>query len=240
MTADELFAAFQLPAKAQVNRWIPKTALNEYVTGAADRKLIDSVIERLDWIATLSPKTIGIPVGGAALEVQLMALTARKEPNKRLLTVIHRAVPHPVMLVSVWDGGMGFRLSIMAVHEGGVLPLVLDCDPSVSATQDFVGSLALPNLPQTGPAALYTGLIERAEALEAARISGGSFRLPKSAVEAEARRNSIALYFGTEVVWKSARNAAKSEKRLARKVELANQANEIKRRLDELARLLGE
>lgn len=238
MTADELFAAFQLPAKAKVNRWIPKTALNEYVTGAADRKLIDSVIERLDWVATLSPKTIGIPAMDGALEVQLMALTARKEPNKRLLTVIHRAVPHPVMVVSVWDGGMGFRLSMMAVHEGGVLPLVLDCDPSVSATQDFIGSLALPSLPKTGPAALYTGLIERAEALEAARISSGSFRLPKSAEEAEARRNRIAAWFVTENQWKSKSNAAKAEKRLARKVELANQANQIKQKLDALANIL--
>src|SRR5688572_22449877 len=94
--------ALALPPFGRVDRRIPKTVLSEHgANTAAQRKMIDGAVERIDWLATLSPATAGIAAGTEedkpVPEVQLLALATRAEATQALLTIIHRAIPYPLM-----------------------------------------------------------------------------------------------------------------------------------------------
>lgn len=244
ITPHTIREALALPPGGDPARRLPKDVLAEHgAAHAADRKLIDKAIERLDWWATLSPTTIG--VAAAADEdrpvpaIQLLALTARAEPTQRLLTIIHRAIPVPVILLTALPDGAGTRLSLaplrraeriedkMVVERLVVTP---DCtDVADPATVAFIASLAVPALPRLNLRLLYDGLIERAEALEIARLTGQPFRL---ADDPAARREALARYREAEAAWLAARAAAKREKVLARQVYRGREVAEARRACD--------
>lgn len=251
ITPHTIREALALPPGGDPARRLPKDVLAEHgAAHAADRKLIDKAIERLDWWATLSPTTIG--VAAAADEdrpvpaVQLLALTARAEPTQRLLTIIHRAIPVPVILLTALPGGAGTRLSLaplrraerigdkMVVERLVVAP---DCnDTADPTTAAFIASLSVPALPRHNLRLLYEGLIERAEALEIARLTGRPFRL---ADDPAARREALVRYREAEAAWLAARAAAKREKALARQVALGAEVRHLRGKVDELIAQLG-
>lgn len=242
----DIRAALALPPTGAPARRLPKDVLAQHgAANAADRKLIDSAIERLDWWATLSPATVGIAAGVDAERpvpaIQLLAMTARAEPTQRLLTMIHRAIPVPIILATALPGGAGTRLSLAALRRAErvadlmvverlvVAPdIVLADDPAAAA---FLFSLALQRLPQTTLAALYAALIERVEALKVASITGSPFALCPDAVSTSARRDALARHAEAEVEWLATRAAARREKRLAEQVTLGNEARMLKERL---------
>lgn len=232
--------ALHLPAKADVDRRIPKSAFMEQMKGATDRKTFDAIVERLDWCATLSPGSIGVSAwtseDRSVNELQLLALTARKEPPQRLLHVIHATVPHPVMLVSQWpDGGLAVSWLARFEAEAGLFAISV---AHAAGRDAFLASLDLAHLPRTDLAALYRGLIERGQALWAAHISGGPFRLPANADEAAQRVQALANYIEAEAHYRRIKSAAAREKRLAHAVELGNKARLAKIALDHATKAL--
>ena len=92
--------------------------------------------------------------------------------------IIHRAIPKPVILIHADEGGGAACLSLApkraAERETGrvVTIEVHDTGPLSNADEGFATTLALPALPTGDLAALYTGLVERVEALAAARLAG--------------------------------------------------------------------
>lgn len=255
ITPADIRTALALPPMSAPARRLPKDVLAQHgAANSADRKLIDSVIERLDWWATLSPATVGIAAGvdeeRPVPAIQLLAMTARVEPTQRLLTLIHRAIPVSIILATALPGNAGTRLSLaplrraeriadqMVVERLVVAPDIVDAQDAASAA--FLASLPLPGLPQTGLGAAYGALVERAEALAIAGIVNAPFQLAPDAATAEARRETLARYKATETEWLAARAAARREKRLAQQVELGNQARELKDRLQAIAGELAE
>lgn len=242
----DIRAALALPPTGALARRLPKDVLAQHgAANSADRKLIDSAIERLDWWATLSPATVGIAAGVDAERpvpaIQLLAMTARAEPTQRLLTMIHRAIPVPIILATALPGGAGTRLSLaplrraeriadqMVVERLVVAPDLVQ--PDDLATSAFLSSIALTGLPQTTLAATYSALVERVEALTIARIVQGSFQLAPDAASAETRRAALGRYAQAESEWRTIRAAARREKHLARQVTLGNEARVLKKRL---------
>ena len=91
MTAEDVIAAMALPGVPERPTRIHKVDLIDAgAATAADRKLIDTAIDRLEWVATLSPATIGVAAGLNASALQLLTLMVRAEPTARLLTLIVR------------------------------------------------------------------------------------------------------------------------------------------------------
>lgn len=234
MTTDELVAAFRLPATAKVERRIPKTILSERgANSAADRKLIDRCVDRLDWVAALSPSTVGIVASDdpdrPAPEVQILALMAKTDPVQRLFELVHRAIPYPLVLIVQTSAGRP-RLSLAPlrlaerISDQLVIERLILSPPLEPGDRPFLDSLSLEILPRTDLGRLYSGLVERAEALAASRLSGSDFRLPRDSAEAEVRRKALASYASKEAEWISAKAAARNEKRLAEQVRLAEQA----------------
>jgi hypothetical protein len=250
---DRIVDAMALPSLGRVDRRIPKTVLSEHgASTAAQRKMIDATVERLDWMATLSPATAGITAGTdeerPVPEVQLLSLTARAEPTQGLLTIIHRAIPYPLMLLSRLPSGT-VRVSLAPLrpaerlHERMVVErLIVAPDlvaPLDAPAEAFVTSLYIGGLPQVDLGALYEGIVQRVEALSAARLSGTGFRLPSDWTAAAARRDGLARYSQLETAWIAARAAARKENRLAHQVALAEQARALEKELKALASRLA-
>ena len=251
VTPHDIGDALALPPGGAAARRLPKDVLAEHgAANAADRKAIDKVIERLDWWATLSPATIGVAAGAdnerPVPAIQLLALTAREQPTQRLLTMVHRSIPVPIILLTQLPADSGTRISVaplrraervgekMVVERLAVSPDLADA--GAQTTKAFIASLALQRLPQVSLSALYAGLVERIEALEVAALTGSAFRLVD---DPDARRDALERYREADAEWISARAAAKKEKSLAQQVTLGNRVRKLKEERDTLLNALG-
>ena len=105
---------------------------------------------------------------------------------------------------------------------------------------NVLAELALSRLPTRNLAVLYTGLIERVEALMAARRAGRPFRLAGSASELSVWRSALSRIAEHEAEVARLSAAIRKESRLAAKVELGEKARLAKKRLDEVQALLKE
>lgn len=241
MTPDQLIAAFALPAGPPPRR-VPKASLSDHAPTAADRRLIDKALARLDWVAGLTPANIGVAAGeadGLTIDtINLLSATTRGPMPPRLAEIIHRAIPKPVILIHADESGGATSLSLApkraAEREAGrvVTNVVHDSGPLSNADADFVATLALSTLPTRDLAALYAGLIERTEALAAARMAGRPFRLADSPEQHRQWRNIIAqsnqVY--AEIAMLSV--TIRKQNRLATKVESGEKVRLLKASLD--------
>lgn len=243
-----LVDAFALPPGKAPQR-VAKAALSDHVPTAADRRLIDAKLARLEWLAGLNTASTGIASGSEdglpVPTINLMAARTRGPMPPRLAEIIHRAIPVPVILLHEDEAGnAGAALSVApkraAEREAGraVTTEVFETGPLTEADDTFIQELALSRLPNRDLAKLYAGLIERVEALFAARCAGRQFRLPISEGELQRWRDALASVkvLETEIVGLLA--AIRKETRLAAKVELGEKAQLAKIRLDEAQELL--
>ncbi|MBA2670124.1 MAG: DUF4391 domain-containing protein [Gemmatimonadetes bacterium] len=105
MNAADLIEALDLPAGARVDQRVPKMLLQEHAPTAADRRRIREGIEEVRWVAALKPTTIGVPPfrdeEREYPEIAVLTATSRGDANAaRLVELIHRTIPYPVVLVS--------------------------------------------------------------------------------------------------------------------------------------------
>jgi hypothetical protein len=239
MDLDTLITAFDLPASCRVDQRVPKKMLVEHgAPTAADRRLINEAIEAVEWVAALKPNTIGVaPYRDEVreyLEIALLTVALREErataaQQTRLIQLIHRAVPYPVLLIAVAAPKLSLSLahkrwaqneSGKIVLDGEVVRVSLPDDaPSDDALQRFLAALAISRRPGAHLQALYQGWMDTLTALAAARLTG-RFALAQGAEQAAARRQALAQCQQLEAEAAHLRAQAKKEKQLARQVEL--------------------
>ena len=234
MKATELLEALDLPATARVARRVPKTLLTEHgAPTAADKRRIAGGIEQLIWLAALKPTTAGVAEYRddvrEYLEIAVLRLTLRAAAKgARLVDLVHRAVPYPLLLVAE----QGERVQLSAAHkrwsQGETGKTVLDGD-GVSVEwggsggelhrEAFLHAVALGRQPQSSLFALYQGWIDTVTALRAARRTG-SFVPSASADAARVRREALRECERLEVEMVRLRATAAKEKQMPRQVEL--------------------
>ena len=246
MTAATL-AALRIPDSAGVDQRVPKKLLLENgAPTASDKRLITDAIEDIWWLSALKPNTIGVPeyrdTQREYLEVAVLAVTLRGAIKpaslSRLAELVHRAVPHPVLLLLV--DGPTLILSLAhkrwAQNEAG--RIVLDGDlvsaslfqaatgtsgadakPVSEIEQDYMQSLAIARQPQTSLHAIYQGWVECVEALHAARRTG-IYQIVATSEQAAARRQALADCQRLEGEISRLCAKAAKEKQLARQVEI--------------------
>ena len=234
MNGDTLFSALDLPAGSRVDQRVPKKLLLENgAPTAADKRIINDGIEELLWLAALKPTTIGVPEYRDAvreyLEIAVLRLTLRAAAKAaRLVELVHRAVPYPLLLLmeqGEWSG-------LSAVHkrwsQGESGKTVLDGDMVAAeweAERDaedwpaFRDALALGRQPRTSLYALYQGWIDTLLALHAARVTG-TFAVAANAEYAAARRDALQECARLDAEIARLRATAAKEKQMARRVEL--------------------
>ena len=125
-------AALALPEGALVDRRVPKTLLIENgAPTAADRRRIREGVEELRWVAALKPTTISVAEYRDAareyIEIDVLKLVLRSDAGAdRLVELVHRAVPYPVVLVA-WRGDVPeFSLAHKRRSRGEAGKIVID------------------------------------------------------------------------------------------------------------------
>lgn len=247
MNRSDVVSALNLPDSARVDQRVPKKLLLENgAPTASDKRLITDAIEDIQWLAALKPNTIGVPeyrdTQREYLEIAVLAVTLRGaiKPTSlsRLVELVHRAVPYPVLLLLVDEPTLILSLAHKRWAQNEAGKIVLDGD-LVSASlfqaadgtpgtdtktasdieRDFMQSLEVSRQPQASLHALYEGWIACVQSLHAARRTG-SYQAAATPEQAAARRQALADCQRLEGEIRRLRAEAAKEKQLARQVEL--------------------
>lgn len=245
MNFASVIAALAIPRDAVIDQRVPKKLLVEQgAPTAADKRKIMDGIEELHWVAALKPNNIGVPAFKDAtreyLEVSVLTAELRATAKApRLIELIHRAIPYPLLLLSAHNGSVAVSMAHKrwSQGEGGkvviedVRQIPLNADAPSPEEAAFLENIAVSRLPARDLFALYGGWLDRLAALEAARITG-SFRLPESPERAAAVTEYLGMHARLKRDLAILRARADKEKQLNRRVELNT---EIKRLEAELA-----
>ena len=234
MNSDAILSALDLPSDSHVDKRVPKKHLLENgARTAADKRIINDGIEELLWVAALKPATVGVPEYRDGereyLEIAVLHLTLRtKAKTPRLVELVHRAVPYPLLLLSEQRE----RTRLSAAHkrwsqgevgktviEDGIVSVVCGPEHDGELWLAFRDALALGTKPQTTLLALYQGWIDSLLALQAAQITG-IFTVSATAEHATARRDALREYAHYDKEISRLRAIATKEKQVARLVEL--------------------
>ncbi len=233
MTVEALIAALNLPAASRVDQRVPKKLLLENgAPTAADKRLINEGIEAMQWLAALKPATCGVPEYRDEVreypEVAVLQLTLREKAKEtRLLELLHRAVPYPVLLLVE----CGHSVSVSLAHKRQALKeadkVVLDGEPVTVAMQTadsgvqaaFLQALEMARQPRASLYTLYQGWLDTAIALQAALVTG-LFTLFDSIERAQQRRQALHTSLDLQGQIASLRSAAAKASQMARQVQL--------------------
>lgn len=238
MNTDEILAALDLPASSRVDRRVPKTLLIENsAPTAVDKRYINDGVEELLWVAALKPSTVAVPAfrddAREYLEIAVLRLMLRPDAKAgRLVELVHRAVPYPVLLVAENGGPHGYAPLLAMAHkrwsqseagkmvlEGRVVTVEWDDVRDGPCGAAFRDALAIGHQPRASLYALYQGWMDTVLALEATRRTG-VFELPGSIERAAVRRAALQECGRCEAEIARLRAAAAKEKQIARQIEL--------------------
>lgn len=238
-----LLAHLALPGSARVDQRVPKKLLLEQgLPTAADRRAVQEGIEELYWLAALKPGTIGVASfmdeTREYLEIAVLAMDLRSAPTgrggkpgmvqvDRLVELLHRAVPYPVLLLL--RQGVGWALSIapkrhsqgetgkVVVEEVETSGFVHPAQPSEGEAA-FLRSLGLAGLPKADLQDLYLGWGDRILGLRAMPIAG-TFAVPVDRDQSRQLRSSL------EACSRIERDLASFQARAARETQLSKRVD---------------
>jgi hypothetical protein len=244
--------ALALPPDTRVDQRVPKKLLTEQgAPTAADKRQIQDGIEELLWVAALKPTNIAVPAFRDEvreyLEIAVLTATLRSAAKPtRLIELIHRAIPYPLVLLAAhgdtvslslahkrWSQGENDKVVIEDVHRTATFR------PDTPTAEEalFLASLAVSGLPNRDLFALYQGWLDRVAALEAAQITG-TFTPPDSADRASDLRNSLDTHARLQRDLAVLRAQAEREKQLNRRVELNLEIKRLEAKLAATAKTL--
>lgn len=243
--------ALGLPPGARVDARVPKKLLVEQgAPTSADKRAIQDGIDELQWFAACKPATIAVPAFSddtrEYLEIAVVGCAfrpdAKGKPAKaaRLIELIHRAIPYPVLLITTDDSGLAVSGAHKRRAQNEARRVVIDrvvaatglrLEPGDEAEAAFLGSLSLAQQPRTDLYALYSGWLSRIEAINAARLTG-AFAATDDAGAIDRRRDALDAHTRLAKEIDTLRARAKREKQLSRRVNLNM---EIQRREAELS-----
>ncbi len=234
MTSFDPFEALALPSNALIDRRVPKTLLIENGAFAAgDRRRIREGIEELRWLAALKPATVGIAGyrddEREYLEIAVLKLDLRAPARgKRLVDLVHRAVPYPVLLIARREGAPELSLAHKrrslgeadrTVLDGEIIVARVYRDGSSDLLAAFRDSLALARQPSNTLLDLYQGWIDTVQAFRAAGITG-EFRLPCTTAAAASREAALRNYWWLENRIADIQSTAGKETQMSRRAEM--------------------
>lgn len=234
MNGDVLVDALQLPASSRVDQRVPKKLLLENgAPTSADKRIINEGVEELVWLAALKPTTIGVPEfrddTREYLEIAVLRLALREAAKAgRLLELIHRAIPYPLLLVTEhrqqvdlsaahkrWSQNEAGR----TVLDGTIIRHDMAGREQYLFHTELCAALPLASQPRSSLFAVYQGWVDVILASQVARICG-EFRLPRSPAHSQARQVALQELSELDLQTSALRTAAGKERQLARLIEL--------------------
>jgi hypothetical protein len=250
MSSEAVIRALALPAETRVDRRVPKKLLVENgVPTAGDKRQINDGIEEILWQAALKPANLGVPAYRDAVReyLEIAVLTVSFRPaakTARLVELIHRAIPYPVLLIATmgetatvsvahkrWSQGETGRVVIEELRATAPFPP----ENATVETSQFLARLAVSGLPQGNLFALYQSWLDSVLALEAAEITG-AFVPPPSAERSAMLRDKLDARAATLRELAVLRAQAEQETQLNRRVDLNLAIKKLEGRIAELVR----
>lgn len=243
-----IIEALALPPSARVDARVPKKMLVEQgAPTTADRRAIQDGIDELQWFAACKPATIGVPSFADDtrdyLEIAIIGCAFRPAAKSaRLIELIHRAIPYPVLLITA--EAMGATISTAhkrrAQNEAGravidhvVAATGLRFDPSDAVQGAFLQSLNLAQQSRANLHTLYSGWLARIEALNAAQVSG-AFVVTDDSATISRRRAALEEHSRLTKEIEALRGKTKREKRFSRQVDLNVTIQNLERQIASL------
>lgn len=249
MKLDELLQVLELPEATRVQQRVPKKLLVEH--GAAtphDKRLIQDGVDEITWLASLKPHLIGVPAYEDEhrhyREAAVLSLTLRAGSKPaRLVELLHRAVPHPVLLATTVDQTLSLSVAHLRtsqteadqmVLDGPLLSVVLPADGGGAA---FRAALSLAGQPRTDLCALVQGWMDTLAALDVARETG-SFQPSTSREHAAERHAALQQLRQLRAQAEELRSRAAKERQIARQVALNDELRAVQDQLQHLRQRL--
>lgn len=243
MTSENVLEALALPPAAMVAKRIPKSLLVEKgAKTATDRRNINSAIARIVWVASLKPSSTGVaPYEDKThryVEVAVVSLELRDDRSlTRLIELVHRAIPHPVMLVHHGAGGCGLsaahkRMSLTNAHTVVLEPPTFlfawgdRGGPSDAVASQIRNVASIGGRPFQDAWALYEHWIDTICLLKATDRAGQLVRFGDSRQRAE-RRAALAELERLDGALASLRAEARRANQMGDRVRLNLQIQEL-------------
>lgn len=251
MNTQNVIVALALPIDARVEQRVPKKLfLEQGAPTGADKRSIQDGIEEVIWIAALKPANVGVPAykDNVCEYLEVAVLTASLRPKAkvaRLTELIHRAIPYPLLLVTVQSDAVTVSLAHKrasqaeigaVVVDGAMVEAALDTDSAYHQSA-FLESIRLADQPTQDLRALYQGWIERVQAFAAARLTG-RYALTQTADEAAARQTALDDHARITREIAVLRAKAVKEKQINRRVDINLAIQRLEEELRAAARKL--
>lgn len=238
MSAADVLTALALPSACLVTHRITKKLLLENAAGTpADKRLIQTEVAEIQWLAALKPSTIGVPSYSdderEYLEIAVVSVRINRAGSaNKVATLLHRAIPYPlVLLIESTDGvALSFAHKRWAQNEQG--KVVLDGDiVNTLAHAEPAQALSLAKQPQTNLYALYQGWMDTITHCQIEQLTG---RRPQTISDRAALKRIQAL----DAQMVSLRVSASKEKQIAKQVasnlEITKLKQQYQKELDKL------
>jgi hypothetical protein len=247
-----IVAALDLPPRARVDTRVPKKMLVEQgAPTTADKRAIQDGVDEIHWLAALKPNTIAIPAFTDEVhdysEIAVIAATFRPDARAtRLTELIHRAIPYPVLLITISPSGVAVSVAPKraAQNEGDkvVVERVVvasDIDPAAPPAAEcaFMESIALKSQPARDLSTVYDGWLARIEALMAARLSG-IYEIKNESGLVDRRRAALEEHARLAREAKQLRAQAARAKQISQRVDLNQKIKAIETAIDRNKQLM--
>ena len=229
----DLMAALAIPPEARVDQRVPKKLFMEQgAPTAVDKRHLQNGIEEVMWLAALKPANIGVASfrdeSRECLEIAVLSAILRTQAKTtRIIELMHRAIPYPLVLLAAHDEAATISLvhkrasqaeTGKVVLEGKMVSATLAAQPC-DVESAFLKSLPLADQPSQNLFTLYQGWIDCVLALAAARLTG-SFAPTLSPEAAAVRQAALDDHARIQREITGLRAQAAKEKQLNRRVEL--------------------
>ncbi|MDD2772504.1 MAG: DUF4391 domain-containing protein [Elusimicrobiales bacterium] len=249
----DILAALALPNNTAVNQRIPKKLLLENgAPTASDKRSINEGIEEMSWLASLKPSNIAVPEiktdDREYLEIAVASMCLRpKAKSARLVELMHRSIPYPLVLISEQEGTITLSLAHKRISKNESGQMVLDSlpvtetfgpDPLPRSEKDFLAAIALASQPAANLFTLYQGWLDRMADLSAARVTG-SFAIAPNTGCSDAKRAAFAEYVSLKQEIAVLRAQTEKETQLSRRAEMNLAIHALETRMRQILALFS-
>ncbi len=188
---DMVFDHLALPDSTFLGTRITKKMLiDNNELSSADKKLVTDVIQSVEWINTLKPETLNIPVYVtetveyieiAVIRVVLKTDGKQKGKLNKINKLLHSLIPYPVILLVKQEGELAISLADKRINQADKSKLVIehiyssDWLNAKSITENencFLNDFSLKNTASINYFELYHDFISMLIGLETSHISG--------------------------------------------------------------------
>ncbi|MEZ9646083.1 DUF4391 domain-containing protein [Vibrio sp. 10N.261.52.C2] len=188
---DVVYEHLALPDSTYLGtRITKKMILENNDLSSSDKKLVNEVVQSVEWVNTLKRETLNIPTYVTEMveytEVAVLKVTLKADDSnlgklKNTAKLFHTLIPYPVILMIELDGQLAISLADKRINQSDSSKLVIEhyynsqwfSVVSLKRNEkEFLNDFTLKNVSSVNYYELYQDFISMLLALEASYISG--------------------------------------------------------------------